>query len=146
MKKLVISIATAGLLISAGAAFSQTPSPTVQKDAPAQSTASKPQAAPTTAPAANQGTTSTQRSGASAQTGERREGARRAEGGERRGERHEGGARTGINIRVGGGDPDGYRHRRGGFGYAQVGGHCRTVIVKSFRHGHRVIKRIRRCW
>jgi hypothetical protein len=144
MKKLVISFATAGFLLSGGAAFSQTPSPTVQKDAPAQS-----QAAPTTAPAANQGTTSTQRSGASAQTGARREGARRAEGGEGRrdrSERREGGARTGINIRVGGGgDRDGYRHRRGRLGYAEVGGHCRTVIVKSFRHGHRVIQRIRRC-
>jgi hypothetical protein len=48
---------------------------------------------------------------------------------------------VGVNIRVGG---DGYRHRRG-YGYGQYGARCRTIIVKSFRHGHRVIKRIRKC-
>jgi len=137
MKKIVMSIAAAGLLLSAGAAFSQ--NATVQKDAPAQ-------AAPTTtapsAPATTKAAPATPRSGTSAQMGDRREGENR--GGDRS-ERRERGERGGINIRVGGGDRDGYRHRRG-YGYAQYGARCRIMIVKSYRHGHRVIKRIRRCW
>jgi hypothetical protein len=147
VKKLVI-IATAGLLLSGGAAFSQA---TPQKDAPAQSGAFQP--APSTKSQSAPATQSnSQRSGASTQTGERRQGAeggaRRegAEHGERRGERserHEGRERTGINIRVDG-NRDGYRHRRG-YGFVRYGSRCRVMIVKSFHHGHRVIKRIRRC-
>lgn len=148
MKKLVISIATVSLLLSAGAAFSQTPM--VQKDTPAATPST--QAAPTgqtrTAPVENKAAPSTR---STAQGGDRREGEQRAQGSERRegrGENREGRSerrdRSGVNIRIGG-DRDGYRHRRG-YGYAQYGARCRTVIVKSFRHGHRVIQRTRRCW
>lgn len=144
MKRFVLSIATAGLLLSAGAAYSQN-TQTQQKDTPAQTTQSG--NGQTSQTGQGQNSSSTQRSGASTQTGERREGARRSERGERRGERterREGGERMGLNIRVGG-DRDGYRHHRRGYGYAQYGARCRTVIVKSFRHGHRIVKRIRRC-
>lgn len=152
MKKLVISIATASLLLSAGAAFSQTPM--VQKDTPAAapSTPAAPTGQTRTAPVENKAAPSTQ---PTPQSGDHREGERRAQGSERRegrGENREGRnerrERSGVNIRIGGdrdGYRDGYRHRRG-YGYAQYGARCRTVIVKSFRHGHRVIKRMRRCW
>lgn len=147
MKKLVI-IATAGLLLSGGAAFSQA---TLQKDAPAQSGASQSKPAPSikaqSAPAKPQSAPATQstsqRGGASTQTGEHRQGAERGERRGERSERHEGRERMGINIRVGG-DRDGYRHRRG-YGFVRYGARCRVIIVKSFHHGHRVIKRIRRC-
>lgn len=152
MKKLAISIAAASLLLSAGAAFSQTPM--VQKDT--QTTTPSGQAAPTaqskTAPVENKATPSTQ---PTTRSGDHRDGERHAQGGERRdgrGENREGRSerreRSGVNIRIGG-DRDeyrgGYRHHRG-YGYAQYGARCRTTIVKSYRHGHRVIKRIRRCW
>jgi hypothetical protein len=146
MKKLIISIATASLLISAGAAFSQTQNPVVQKDAPAKPAQAAP-AQTQNAPASTQAAPAAPRTGASTRTGERREGERRGDTGERRGdrsERREGGERAGINIRIGG-DHDGYRHRRG-FRHAEYGARCRVTIVKSYRHGHRVIKRIRRCW
>lgn len=148
MKKLVISIATASLLLSAGAAFAQ--SSMVQKDAPAQtpSTQAAPIGETKSAPVENKAAPAAQRT---TQTGDHRAGERRAQGGERRegrGEHREGRSerreRSGVNIRIGG-DRDGYRHGRH-LGYAQVGGHCRTVLVKSFRHGHRIVKRIRRCW
>lgn len=151
MKKLVIGIATASLLLSAGAAFSQTPM--VQKDSP--STTPSTQAAPTgqtkIAPADNKAAPTTP----TTQSGVHREGERRAQGSERRegrGESREGRSerreRSGVNIRIGGdrdGYREGYRHHRG-YGFAQYGARCRTTIVKSYRHGHRVIKRIRRCW
>jgi hypothetical protein len=136
VKKLAISIATVSLLLSAGAAFSQNPSPMVQKDTPTT------QAAPTgqakTAPAENKAAPSTQ---STTRSGDHREGERHAQRSERR-------DRSGVSIRIGG-DRDGYRrgyrHHRG-YGYARYGAHCRTTVVKSYRHGHRVIKRIRRCW
>lgn len=145
MKKIVISIAMASLLLSAGAAFAQTSM--VQKDT--QTTTPSTQAGPTsqtkTAPFENKATPSTK------QSSDRREGEQRTQRGERResrGENHEGRNerrdRSGVNIRIGG-YRDGYRHHRG-YGYARYGARCRTTIVKSYRHGHRVIKRIRRCW
>jgi hypothetical protein len=146
MKKLLIGIATASLLISAGATFAQGQTPMVQKDAPAKPA----QAAPAQTQSAPLTSQASPRTGTAPQSGERREG-RRGDGGERRGdrsERREGGERSGINIRTGGdrnGYRDGYRHRRS-FGYAEYGSRCRTTIVKSYRHGRRVIKRIRRCW
>lgn len=144
MKKLIISIATAGLLLSVGTAFSQTP--IVQKDAPARPAQAAP-AQTQSAPAPIQAAPAAPRTGAAAQTGARREGERRGDSRERGGERterREGGERTGLNIRIGG-DRDGYRHRRG-FRYTEYGARCRVTIVKSYHHGHRVIKRIRRCW
>jgi hypothetical protein len=39
------------------------------------------------------------------------------------------------------GDRDGYSYRRHHY---RVGG-CRTIIVKSWHLGHRVVRRIRRC-
>lgn len=146
MKKLVISLATASLLLSAGAAFAQ--SPMVQKDTQTTpSTQAAPASQTKTTPVENKAAPSTQ---PTTQSGDHREGERRAQGSERRegrGENREGRSerreRSGVNIRIGG-DRDGYRHRRH-LGYAQYGSRCHTVIVKSFRHGHRIVKRIRRC-
>jgi hypothetical protein len=151
VKKLVISIATASLLLSAGAAFSQTPM--VQKDAPIQP-APQTQAAPTgqtkTAPVENKAAPSTKPIAQRGDQGERREqSSERREGhGEYREGRSERRERGGVNIRIGGdreGYRDGYRHHRG-YGYAKYGARCRITIVKSYRHGRRVIQRIRRCW
>lgn len=115
----------------------------VQKDAPAQtpSTQAAPAGEAKSAPVENKAAPTARRT---SQMGDHREGEQRAQGGERREGRSEGGERNGVNIRIGG-NRDGYRHGRH-LGYAQVGGHCRTVLVKSFRHGHRVIQRTRRCW
>lgn len=125
VKKLIIGIATAGLLLSAGAAFSQ--SAVVEKDAPAQPTAPAAQTQTNT-----QTAPTTQRSSTTARIGDRRDGVQR----------------SGDNIRVGSNRnsrySDGYRHRAG-FAYAQAASRCRTTIVKTYRHGHRVIKRIRHC-
>ena len=144
MKKTLMSLATVGLLLSAGAAFSQNTETKTQTPAGSATTQSQ------------INTKSGERS--ESKSGERREG---------RSDRHESRTRSGsdVNVRVRSGDRDGARNRergerssinvrvRGGDGYYRrhhrhmgvyVGG-CRTIIVKKWHHGHRVIKRIRRC-
>jgi hypothetical protein len=170
MKKTLLSLATVGLLLSAGAAFSQNTD--TKSQSPGGSATTRTQSGTT-------GQTNTQtQSGQSgersgSQSGERRERSGTQSGGERRegqrGERREGGVRSGgdgnvtvrggdrqgarvrergerssVNVRIRG-DRDGYRYRRHHRGIGVYVGGCRTIIVKSWHHGHRVIKRIRRC-
>ena len=150
MKKMIIGLATAGLLLGTGAAFSQNT-----------------QSGPTTSPGATQGqpapggsqsAPSGERGGGTAaqSRGERRDGNRGERSGERgdrssttvRGGEREGmrgrerGERSSVNVRIGGGD--GYRHRRGHRVHIYASD-CRTIIVKKRYHGRTVIKRIRRC-
>jgi hypothetical protein len=151
MKKLMIGLATAGLLLGTGTAFSQ-------------NTQSGPAASPGTtqsqpAPGGSQSAPSGERSGGTATQsgGERRDGNRSERSGERGGERssttvrggeregmrvRERGGRSSVNVRIGGGD--GYRYRRGHRVNVYASG-CRTIIVKKRYHGQTVIKRIRRC-
>jgi hypothetical protein len=133
MKKLLVSIATAGLLLSAGVAYSQNPS--AQRDAPSQTSPAQPgQAAPSTGGQTQ--TAPTQRNGASPQTGERRGGREGMRG-------REGSDRDGVRVRIGR-DRDGYR-QRGGYRYSDYGSRCRTIIVRTHRHGRTIIQRVRRC-
>ena len=150
MKKVLISLATASLLLSSGLAFSQNTEGAPRGGAPSG------QAGP---PAASEG--GERRGEGRGERSERREGGNdRREG---RSERRDGGGVTirgggeGARMRVGdrGGDVririrgdrhHGWRHRyRHGPSYALSVGGCRTVIVKRYSHGRTVIKRIRRC-
>jgi hypothetical protein len=144
MKKLLVSLAAAGLLISAGAAFSQ--NPIVQKDAPSQATTPSTNTQ-TNTNAQIQTNTNRRGSGAAAQTNQtnRTTIQQRAErSGDRDGVRGREGSRSSVNIRVGSGDRGELRHRRGHRINVYASG-CRTIIVKRRHHGHTVIKRIRRC-
>jgi hypothetical protein len=142
MKKVIIGLATAGLLLGAGAAFAQT-------------TETKPQGGTTTSPTTqtqpqSQSAPGGERRGTSSQSGERRDGDR----GERRGERsgsdrgnvagRDRGERSSVNVRVRTGG-DGYRHRQRHHRIGVYSGGCRTIIVKKRQYGRTVIKRIRRC-
>jgi hypothetical protein len=146
MKKTFMSLATVGLLLSAGAAFSQNTDSKTQTPAGSATTQSQ------------INTKSGERS--ESKSGERREGRRgdrhesrtrsgsdvnvRVRSGERSGMRvRERGERSSINVRVRGGDDHRYRRHHRHMG-VYVGG-CRTIIVKKWHHGHRVIKRIRHC-
>jgi hypothetical protein len=156
MKKIMIGLATAGLLLGTGAAFSQntersqsgsTTSPGATQSQPAPSGS---QSAPS---GGREGGTATQSGG------ERRDGNRGERSGERGGDRtsttvrgsgeregmrvRERGERSSVNVRIRGGG-DGYRHRRGHHIGVYTGG-CRTIIIKKRYHGRTVIKRIRRC-
>jgi hypothetical protein len=127
MKKLLVSIATAGLLLTAGAAFSQN-----QRDTP--TTSSQGQTAPSTGGQTQ--TAPAQRNGASPQNGDRR--------GDREGMRgRDGSDRGGVNVRIGR-ERDGYRRGRGDR-YSDYGSRCRTIIVRTHRHGRTIIQRVRRC-
>jgi hypothetical protein len=152
MKKIMIGLATAGLLLGTGAAFSQ-------------NTQSGPTTSPGTtqsqpAPGGSQSAPSGGREGGAATQsgGERRDGNRSERSGDRGGDRSSGttvrgGEREGmrgrergersvnVQIRRGG---DGYRHRRGHRMDVYASG-CRTIIIKKRHHGETVIKRIRRC-
>ena len=124
MKRTLLCLATVGLLLNAGSAFSQNTETKTQT--PAGSTTIQSQ---------------------SGQTGERSSTQSRARrDGDRDGARsRQRSERSSVNVRIRG-DRDGYRHRRHhrhGIGL-YVGG-CRTILVKKWHHGHRVIKRIRRC-
>jgi hypothetical protein len=55
----------------------------------------------------------------------------------------DGSDRGGVNVRIGR-DRDGYRQRRG-YRYSDYGSRCRTIIVKTYRHGRTIIQRVRRC-
>jgi hypothetical protein len=55
----------------------------------------------------------------------------------------DGSDRDGVNIRIGR-DRDGYRQRRGDR-YSDYGRRCRTIIVRTHRHGRMIIERVRRC-
>jgi len=144
MKKVLVSLATAGLLLATSAAFSQ-------------NTESRRLAAPTADQASPP---------AAVESGERR-GERRGDGSERRGQRSEpnerrdggsvtvrrGGDGAGTRVRERGdrgqirvrvdGDRHGYRYRHGHLHVAHSG--CRMVIVKKRSYNRTVIKRIRRC-
>ena len=165
MKKIMISLATAGLLLGTGAAFSQntersqsgpttSPGTTQGQSAPSGS-----QSAPSgergggtaTQSGGERGGTATQSGGErrDGNRGERRErGGDRSSttvrGGERDGMRvRERGERSSVNVRIRGGG-DSYRYRRGPRIGVYTGG-CRTIIVKKRSYGRTVIKRIRRC-
>jgi hypothetical protein len=150
--KRVIGFAAVGLLIATGAAFSQNTersqpgtSTTSPNTTQSQSTPTQPQSAPTTERRGGSARESTgQRTeGTTTQTNtDRRSGSVNVRGGDREAFR-ERGSRSSVNVRMRMGD-EGYRYRRHhGFGMYASG--CRTIIVKSWHHGHRVIKRIRRC-
>jgi hypothetical protein len=141
MKKTLMSLATVGLLLSAGAAFSQNTETKTQTPAGSATTQSQ---INTKSGERSSSRTEERREG---QRSERREGGSRANvtvRGDRDGMRHrDRGSRTSVNVRIRGGEGYGYRrhhHRMGVY----VGG-CRTIIVKKWHHGHRVIKRIRTC-
>jgi hypothetical protein len=131
MKRTLLCLATVGLLLNAGPALSQNTETKTQT--PAGNTTTQTQSGQTG-----------ERS--STQSRERRDGERSERRGDRDGARsRERSERTSVNVRIRG-DRDGYRyrrHHRHGVGL-YIGG-CRTIIVKKWRHGHRVIKRIRRC-
>jgi hypothetical protein len=154
MKKTLLSLATVGLLLSTGVAFSQNTETKTQT--PAGSTTTKTQSGTT-------GQTNTQSQ--SGQTGERSgtQGGQRRDGdrGERSGERsggsvsvrggeregarvRRGGDRTSVNVRIRG-DRDSYRYRHRHHRVGVYVGGCRTVIIKKRYHGRTVIKKIRRC-
>lgn len=133
MKKVLMGLAAAGLLFSAPAFSQNTETKTPSTDAPAATTTA-PAAAKTTAPA-----TTAKPSGQNqaAPAGQRRQQSGNTERGERRGR---GASRIGISVRIG--ERGGWRHRHH---YRSYEGGCRTIIIKKRYHGHRVIKRIRRC-
>jgi hypothetical protein len=129
MKQVLISLATVGLLLGSSAAYSQNTERSQNGTTTSPST-SQSQSAPDTE----------RRSGASNDgAGQRRAGTSTDVNRDRRG------GRSNVNVRVHiGGDGYRYRHHHRGVGvYAGAG--CRTIIVKRWHHGHRVIKRIRRC-
>jgi hypothetical protein len=139
MKKVLMSLAAAGLLLSTSAAFSQNTETKSQGSAASTPSTTQSQSAPSGE--------RRERSGG----GERREGSERrgergnVSGGERQGMRvREGRERGGVNVRIGG-DRDGYRYRRHHHRYGVYVGGCRTIVIKKRYHGHVVIKRIRRC-
>ena len=150
MKKIMISLATAGLLLGTGAAFSQNTGPATSPGAT--------QSQPAPGGGSQSAPSGERRGGTATQSGgERRDGNRGERSGERGGERssttvrggeregtrvREGGGRSSVNVRIGGGD--GYRYRRGHRVNVYASG-CRTIIVKKHYHGQTVIKRIRRC-
>ncbi len=155
MKKIMIGLATAGLLLGTGAAFSQNSERSQSGPATSPGTT---QSQP--APGGSQSAPSGERRGGTATQsgGERRDGNRGERSGERGGERssttvrggeregmrvRERGERSSVNVRVRGGG-DSYRYRRGHRINVYASG-CRTIIVKKHYHGRTVIKRIRRC-
>jgi hypothetical protein len=147
MNKVLISLATAGLLLSASAAFSQntetksgtTVSPGTSQTAPSES-GERRERSGTQNGERRDGDRSERRG---ERSGERREGVS-VRGGEREGERvREGGERRGFRVRIGEGR-EGFRDRpRRHFGVYEGG--CRTIIIKKRSHGETIVRRIRRC-
>ena len=155
MKKVLMSLAAAGLLLSTGAAFSQNTETKSQGSAASTPSTTQSQSAPSGERRERSGggerREGSERRGerGNVSGGERREGSERrgergnVSGGERQGMRvREGRERGGVNVRIGG-DRDGYRYRRHHHRYGVYVGGCRTIVIKKRYHGHVVIKRIR---
>jgi hypothetical protein len=136
MKNVLISLATVGLLLSSGAAFSQ------NTDRNQSGTPSTTQSQPA----------QTGQDSNTNRNSERRDtnrGERSGERSERRGDRdsarvRDRGERSSFNVRIRSGE--GYRYRRHHReGFYVGGGGCRTIVIKKHYHGRTVIRRIHRC-
>lgn len=137
MKKLMFSLATAGLLLTMPVYAQNT-----QTNAPSATTTKQDsQGAAARRDDPSGARERTDRRGESRDRGERREGFHREE---RRTEGFRSDRRRGVNVRVRIGD-DGYRHRQHRGYFIGRGGECRTVVVKKRFHGRVVIRRIHRC-
>jgi hypothetical protein len=141
MKKTLVSLATVGLLLSAGAAFSQNTETKTQTPAGSATTQSQVNAK------SGEGSSTKTEEHRDGQRSERREGRSRSNvtvRGDRDGMRHRDlGNRTSVDVRIRGGEGYGYRRHHRHMGVYV--GRCRTIIVKKWHHGHRIIKRIRSC-
>jgi hypothetical protein len=137
MKKLMFSLAAAGLLLTVPVYAQNT-----QSNAPAATTTKQDSQGTTERRGDRDGAREqTERRGESRDRGERREGFRTEE---RRTEGYRSDRRRGVNVRVRIGD-DGYRHRRHRGYFVDRGDRCRTVVIKKRFHGRVVIRRIHRC-